>query len=98
MVTHWSKSSLLKRDHSASCAILSKFWANLFCQIDRAMCQLQFVLLKSQFGGLQREESRGGQCGVYPWTVISCGVSVIEFVRVCVIVHVMECVMGCVSV
>jgi hypothetical protein len=48
----------LVRDHLASCAILSKFWAYLFYQIDRAMCQLQFVLLRSHFGSIQREESR----------------------------------------
>jgi hypothetical protein len=37
-------------------AILSEFWANLFYQFD-ATCHLQFVLLRSRFGGLQREES-----------------------------------------
>jgi hypothetical protein len=30
------------------------------------MCQLQFVLLESQFGGLQREESNAEQCGLIP--------------------------------
>ena len=54
MVRHLAKSSLLVRDHFGMVCDFEQI--NLLYQFVKAKYKLQFVLLRTRFGGLQREE------------------------------------------